>query len=75
MGVITSRSACARMEKGNVTNILNYLFLDTKRGRQIDCGASLRTFFYYKRYQYRACSRESQASNSEIFGKLVNGSQ
>ena len=32
MSVIASHDACARMEEGNVTNNLNYLFPDIKGG-------------------------------------------
>ena len=39
MGVITSHGACARMEGGNVTNNLNYLFRRIKGGRKINCEA------------------------------------
>ena len=39
MDVITSRGACARMEGGNVTNNLNYLFPGIKGGRKINCEA------------------------------------
>ena len=53
MGIITSHGACARMEEGNVTNNLNYLFPDIKGGRKIDYKASPRTFFCYKWYHYR----------------------
>ena len=49
--VKASHGACPRMEEGNVTNNLNYLFLDVKGGRKIDCEASPRTFFCYKWYQ------------------------
>ena len=34
MDVITSHGACARMEGGNVTNNLNYLFPGIKGGRK-----------------------------------------
>ena len=52
----TSHGACARMEKGNVTKNLHNikdLFPHTKEGCKIDCELSPRTFFCYKRYQYR----------------------
>ena len=39
MDVITSHGACARMEGGNVTNNLNYLFPGIKGGRKINCEA------------------------------------
>ena len=45
MGVKTSPGAGARMEQGNVTNNLNYLFPKIKCGRKIDCGTSPRRFF------------------------------
>ena len=40
--------ACARMEKGNLTNNLRELFPDLKGGCKIDLEASPRTFFCCK---------------------------
>ena len=53
MGVVKCHGACARMEEGNVTNNLNYLFPGIKGGHKIDCELSTRTFFCCKWYQYR----------------------
>ena len=52
MGVVISHGACARVENGNVTYNLNYLFPNIKGGCKIDCEPSSRTIFYYKWYQY-----------------------
>ena len=51
IGVITSHGACARMEQGNVTNNLRELFCDAKERCKIDCEASTRNFYCYKRYR------------------------
>ena len=57
MSVTASHDACTRMEEGNVTNDLNYLFPNKMEegGLKIDCEASLRTFFPCKWYHAEAC--------------------
>ena len=45
MGVIISHGACARMDEGNVTNNLNYLFPDLKGGGKIDYEAPPQDLF------------------------------
>ena len=75
VGVIASHGACIRMEKGNVTDSLRWLFPDSKGGSKIDQRYLLTLFLLEMVPNTEVYSLSNQTSTMELSAKLVNGSQ